>query len=80
MYCIRADYVWTDVNGTPRDKTKIIKTNDKNINLECFPIWTFDGSSTGQAQTGNSDLLLKPVKYYTYNMCHYKLLSHYMVL
>jgi len=29
-----------------------------------FPIWNFDGSSTNQADTGNSDCLLNPVRHY----------------
>jgi glutamine synthetase len=30
-------------------------------NPEKLPMWNFDGSSTGQAETSNSELLLKPV-------------------
>ncbi len=30
-----------------------------------LPVWNFDGSSTNQADTGNSDRILKPVRVYT---------------
>jgi glutamine synthetase len=29
--------------------------------MKDFPVWTFDGSSTGQATTGDSDCVLRPV-------------------
>jgi glutamine synthetase len=32
-----------------------------NLNLSDFPAWGFDGSSTGQATTENSDCVLRPV-------------------
>ncbi len=83
-YIIRADYVWTDSEGEVRDKTKILYLNTAPETLDIFPVWTFDGSSTGQANTKNSDLLLKPVKSYKYPTQiksidkHYD--KHYIVL
>lgn len=53
-----------------RDIIQIHETGGKSItdyftewkkNPETLPTWNFDGSSTGQAETKNSDLLLKPV-------------------
>ena len=59
---IKAEYIWMD--GTRptsllRSKTKIVRNFDGT--LEDCPVWSFDGSSTEQADGGHSDLLLKPV-------------------
>jgi glutamine synthetase len=77
---IRADYVWLDAEGNLRDKTKLIKSSKYIKNVDELPIWTFDGSSTGQAETGNSDLLLKPVKLYFYKKYSEYLTQHILVL
>ncbi|MFK7936894.1 MAG: glutamine synthetase beta-grasp domain-containing protein [Saprospiraceae bacterium] len=58
----KLEYIWLD--GTQptqgmRSKTKVIK--DFSGKLEDCPMWSFDGSSTGQASGGASDCLLKPV-------------------
>jgi glutamine synthetase len=56
------EYVWLDGAGKTRSKTKMIygltlkEVREKN-NL---PLWNYDGSSTGQADTNNSEVLLKP--------------------
>jgi len=42
-----------------RSKTKLM--NEFNGTLEECPVWSFDGSSTNQAEGGSSDCLLKPV-------------------
>jgi len=61
----KVEYVWLD-GYTPepnlRSKTKIIQTISPFLKLEDCPIWSFDGSSTQQAEGNNSDCLLKPVK------------------
>lgn len=72
---IKFEYVWLD-----GDKTKNIrmKTRYENWKLDMSnsagfsreeilrraPVWSFDGSSTGQAKTEESDLYLHPVKIY----------------
>ena len=43
-------------------KTKI--EEDFSGKLEDCPVWSFDGSSTRQAEGGSSDCLLKPVAIY----------------
>jgi glutamine synthetase len=49
------EYIWTDINGMFRSKTRIA----------CSPSeWNYDGSSTGQALTDNSEVLLVPKKEY----------------
>ncbi len=61
----KLEYIWLD-GTTPtqglRSKTKIVK--DFSGKLEDCPMWSFDGSSTQQAEGGSSDCLLKPVCIY----------------
>ncbi|MBL7472121.1 glutamine synthetase beta-grasp domain-containing protein [Robertkochia sediminum] len=61
----KLEYIWLD-GYTPtqelRSKTKIVEDFDGK--LESCPIWSFDGSSTMQAEGGSSDCLLKPVAIY----------------
>lgn len=61
------EYVWMD-GATPtqkiRSKTRIIDIKDtQRVNLDVFPHWSFDGSSTYQALGKDSDLILKPVNF-----------------
>jgi glutamine synthetase len=64
---LRVEYIWLDGAETPqlRSKTRVlpIKSEDENwkLNLGDIPIWSFDGSSTGQATTEDSDCVLRPV-------------------
>jgi glutamine synthetase len=59
----RAEYIWLD-GAEPtkklRSKTRILKFDTKNTNINDFPEWSYDGSSTYQAPGDKSDLLLKP--------------------
>lgn len=61
----KLEYIWLD-GSTPtqglRGKTKVV--NDFSGKLEDCPMWSFDGSSTQQAEGGSSDCLLKPVCIY----------------
>jgi glutamine synthetase len=58
-----AEYVWIDGSGiTLRSKCK---TLDKKVtSLADLPEWNYDGSSTYQATTENSEVILKPVAYF----------------
>lgn len=61
---IKVEYIWIDGSKPTsklRSKTKIIKGPVKG--LQDLPIWSFDGSSTGQAEGFFSDCMLKPVYY-----------------
>jgi len=70
-YGSKAEYIWPDGNeGKPekgvvfnemRSKTKCL---DKHLGFDpaAYPDWSFDGSSTGQAEGKNSDCILRPVK------------------
>lgn len=64
---VKLEYVWLD-GYTPepnlRSKVKIVEAETIGASIDSFPMWNFDGSSTNQADTGNSDRLLKPVRTY----------------
>ncbi len=54
------EYIWQDANGNFRSKTKVMPTVCWEDSIETTPLWNFDGSSTGQATTENSEVYLKP--------------------
>ena len=61
----KLEYIWLDgyqPTQSLRSKTQIRK--DFGGTLEECPMWSFDGSSTEQAEGGASDCLLKPVAIY----------------
>lgn len=59
----QAEYVWIGGGGLDfRCKTKTL--NKEPTELKDFPIWNFDGSSTRQAPTGDSEVYLLPVACY----------------
>jgi len=61
MICL--EYIWIDgYNGT-RSKTRCLNDFD-SIDLENVPFWNYDGSSTGQAETRDSEIELRPVAIY----------------
>lgn len=56
---IKAEYIWVDGSEptkTLRSKTRVLSPREKEL-----PDWTFDGSSTFQADGHSSDLVLHPV-------------------
>ncbi len=58
----KLEYIWLDgyfPTQNMRSKTKVV--NKFGGKLEDCPVWSFDGSSTRQAEGGSSDCLLKPV-------------------
>ena len=61
----KLEYIWLDgykPTQNMRSKTKV----EYNFSgkLEDCHVWSFDGSSTKQAEGGSSDCLLKPVAIY----------------
>lgn len=62
MNKVLLEYIWIDAFNNTRFKTKILNINNKNstININSIPDWNFDGSSTGQAEGRDSDILLRP--------------------
>jgi glutamine synthetase len=61
-----AEYIWMDgAEPTPqlRSKARVVSIDASGPpELESFPQWSFDGSSTYQADGGDSDLTLEPVR------------------
>ena len=67
MSKVKLEYIWLDgyvPEANLRSKTKIIDSEGFNGELEKVPMWSFDGSSTEQAEGHSSDCLLKPVAVY----------------
>ena len=60
---VLAEYVWLDGNDGMRSKIKIFTSLDATITLASFPLWIFNGSSTGQSHTKS------------YNFANFKLQS-----
>ena len=61
----KLEYIWLDgyePTQNMRSKTKLIDNFSGKL-ADC-PIWSFDGSSTKQAEGNSSDCLLKPVAIY----------------
>lgn len=60
-----AEYIWID-GAVPtrfvRSKTRVMKLPEKP-RVSDFPVWSFDGSSTLQAEGHASDCLLKPATF-----------------
>ena len=60
---IIAEYVWIDGTGIGlRSKCRTLPAAITDISE--LPEWNYDGSSTGQATTENSEVTLKPVAFY----------------
>ncbi len=65
MKKIKLEYIWLDgysPTQNMRSKTKLL--DEFSGKLKDCPIWSFDGSSTQQAEGKSSDCLLKPVAIY----------------
>lgn len=59
------EYVWIDGFYNTRSKIKVIKNTKYTLELSDIPDWSFDGSSTGQAEGHYSDIIIKPVRLYS---------------
>lgn len=54
------EYIWIGGKGEIRSKTKVL-TNYEICNVDNFPEWNYDGSSTWQADSNkNTEVILKP--------------------
>lgn len=65
MAASKLEYIWLDGSAPTqgmRSKTKVL--HGFSGKLEDCPMWSFDGSSTQQAEGGSSDCLLKPIAIY----------------
>ena len=56
------EYIWLDSVNECRSKTKVTKLDVETPQLENLPLWNYDGSSTDQATTEKSEIVLRPVK------------------
>ena len=66
---VKLEYIWVDGHKPAKIRSKVrfdkINTNvieNQNVFLKTLPSWSFDGSSTGQADVDKSDMILKPVR------------------
>ena len=58
----KLEYIWLDgYEPTQSMRSKTMIRSDFGGTVEECPMWSFDGSSTLQAEGGDSDCLLKPV-------------------
>jgi glutamine synthetase len=57
------EYIWLGGNNEFRSKIRVIDLQDYNFQLSDLPIWNFDGSSTNQTITEETEIVLKPIKY-----------------
>ena len=58
----KLEYIWLDgYEPTQSMRSKTMIRSDFTGSLDECPMWSFDGSSTLQAEGGDSDCLLKPV-------------------
>ena len=73
---ILLEYVWIDSDDNLRSKTKIISKID--VKIDNIPEWNFDGSSTGQAEGKESDVIIKPCSLYNNPFINY--IEAYLVL
>jgi len=71
---VRLEYVWLDGNSTRNLRSKVryedwvMDSQSGNMSREAvlarMPEWSYDGSSTNQADTFESDVILHPVRVY----------------
>jgi len=58
----KLEYIWLDgYEPTQNMRSKTLVKKDFSGKVEDCPMWSFDGSSTKQAEGGDSDCLLKPI-------------------
>lgn len=59
------EYIWLDADQKFRSKIKVNQSDDIDLNdISQIPVWNYDGSSTGQAEIQESEVLLHPKKAY----------------
>lgn len=62
VFC--AEYVWIGGDNELRSKTRVFTNDNKEIGF-VFPKWDYDGSSTKQADGGDSEVILIPCAVFT---------------
>ena len=69
MIPVKFEYIWLGANNDLRSKVRVewLENQDSPLfrgELNCIPIWNYDGSSTNQAIGSDSEVLIKPVRVY----------------
>lgn len=61
---ITCEYIWIDGFNDLRSKNRVLyrDASQNDFALSDVPIWNYDGSSTGQAEVNNSEVIIKPCK------------------
>lgn len=58
-----AEYVWLDNNQKFRSKSRTLEIKSADdLEIKNLPQWSYDGSSTNQASSKNSEVVLQPVR------------------
>jgi glutamine synthetase len=81
MKATYAEYIWVDGSKptqTLRSKTKVLPQFSGRFDI--LPMWSFDGSSTGQASGDRSDCQLKPVSIFLDPIRSKEGEEHYLVM
>lgn len=65
------EYVWLDADKEFRSKVRILNDRVFDDGCQSVPTWNYDGSSTNQATTGDSEVILHPCF-----ICDHPLLPH----
>lgn len=58
------EYIWFGGNNEFRSKVRCIHSHKNFLTIEDIGLWNYDGSSTNQATTEDSEVILKPVQLY----------------
>lgn len=74
------DYVWIDGYNKLRNKIRLLHNLNNIKSIKDIPTWNYDGSSTGQATTKNSEIILIPVRLYNNPFISYNKVKSYIVL
>lgn len=59
-----AEYVWLGESGEFRSKSRTLEDALEITDISQLPLWSFDGSSTKQAATRDSEIFLKPCAFF----------------
>lgn len=62
MVVYKLEYIWIGGQCELRSKTKIVHSDKDGLTLDDLTDWNYDGSSTGQASGGDSEVWIRPVK------------------
>lgn len=76
----KLEYIWIDgYSPEPNLRSKIkIQDLPMDFELDDLPLWSFDGSSTNQAEGNFSDCILRPVRlYHSFDISQYP--THYVL-